>query len=35
MLPTTEYDTGPPLGNSFVETVLQLALRENAPPLVS
>jgi hypothetical protein len=35
IVPSAEYDTGPPLGNSFVETVLQLALRENAPPLVS
>ena len=35
ILPSSEYDTGPPLDNSFVETVLQLSLRENAPPLVS
>jgi hypothetical protein len=35
ILPSTEYNTGPPLANSFVETVLQRSLRENAPPLVS
>ena len=35
ILPSAEYGTGPPLRSSFVETVLQLALRENAPPLVS
>jgi hypothetical protein len=30
---STEYDTGPPVGNCFVETVLKRSLRENAPPL--
>jgi hypothetical protein len=30
-----EYDTGPPVSNSFVATVLKRSLRENAPPLVS
>lgn len=29
-----KYDTGPPVSNSFVATVLKRSLRENAPPLV-
>ncbi len=32
---STEYDTGPPVGNFFVETVLKRSLRENAPPLTT
>lgn len=32
---STEYDTGPPVGNIFVETVLKRSLRENAPPLTT
>jgi len=28
----TEYDTGPPRGNCFLETVLKRSLPENAPP---
>jgi hypothetical protein len=35
ILPSVEYDTGPPWSNSFVETVLQRSLRENAPPGLS
>src|SRR5260370_21618674 len=35
ILPRTEYGTGPPSGSSFVGTVLQRSLRENAPPLLS
>ena len=35
ILPSTEYNTGPPLAKFFVETVLRRSLRENAPPLVS
>lgn len=35
VLPSTEYDTGPPSGNFFVGTVLRRSLPENAPPLVS
>jgi hypothetical protein len=30
---STEYDTGPPAWNAFVETVLKRSLCENAPPL--
>jgi hypothetical protein len=30
--PTMEYDTGPPSGTLFVETVLKRSLCENAPP---
>jgi hypothetical protein len=29
---STEYDTGPPGENCFVETVLKRSLPENAPP---
>lgn len=32
---STESDTGPPVGNCFVETVLRRSLRENAPPLIA
>lgn len=35
ILPSTEYDTGPPSAGSFVEIVLQRSLRENAPPRLS
>jgi hypothetical protein len=35
ILPSAEYDTGPPPAGSFIETVLQRSLRENAPPLLS
>jgi hypothetical protein len=35
ILPSTEYDTGPPSACSFVETVLGRFLRENGPPLRS
>ncbi len=35
ILPSTEYDTGPPSAGSFVEIVLQRSLRENAPPGLS
>jgi hypothetical protein len=35
ILLSMEYDTGPPVSNSFVGTVLKRSLRENAPPLVS
>ena len=35
ILPSAEYNTGPPLAKFFVETVLGRSLRENAPPLVS
>ena len=31
----TEYDTGPPVGNRFVDTILKRSLRENAPPLIA
>ena len=34
ILPSTEYDTGPP-ASFFLRTVLQRSQRENAPPLVS
>jgi len=34
ILPGTQYGTGPPSVNSFVETVLRRSLRENAPPLL-
>jgi hypothetical protein len=30
-----EYDTGPPSGSFFLETVLRRSLCENAPPLLS
>ena len=32
---TTEYDTGPPRENCFLETVLKRSLPENAPPVVA
>jgi len=32
---STEYDTGPPVGNCFVETVLKRSLRKNAPPFIA
>jgi hypothetical protein len=35
ILPSAEYDTGPPSAGPFVETVLRRSLRENAPPLSS
>jgi hypothetical protein len=35
ILPSTEYDTGPPWVSFFVRTVLRRSLPENAPPLVS
>jgi hypothetical protein len=35
ILPSAEYDTGPPSAGSFVETVLRRSLFENAPPLLS
>jgi len=35
ILLSMEYDTGPPSSSSFVATVLQRSLRENAPPFVS
>jgi len=35
ILQNTEYDTGHPATDFFVETVLQRCLRENAPPIVS
>jgi hypothetical protein len=35
VLPSTEYDTGPPSVNFFVSTVLRHSLPKNAPPLVS
>jgi hypothetical protein len=35
ILPSTEYDTGPPSAGCFVETVLRRSLGENAPPLLS
>jgi hypothetical protein len=35
ILPSTEYDTGPPSAGLFVEIVLQRSLRENAPPRLS
>ena len=35
ILPSTEYDTGPPSASFFLETVLRRSLRENAPPLLS
>ena len=35
ILPSTEYDTGPPSVSSFIGTVLRRSLRENAPPLLS
>jgi hypothetical protein len=35
VLPSTEYDTGPPSASFFVGTVLRRSLPENAPPLAS
>jgi hypothetical protein len=35
VLQKTEYDTGPPVPGFFVQTALQLSLRENAPPIVA
>ena len=35
ILPSAEYDTGPPSAGSFIETVLRRSLCENAPPLFS
>ena len=32
---STEYDTGPPAWNAFVETVLKRSLCENAPPRIA
>jgi hypothetical protein len=31
---SSEYDTGPPAENSFLETVLKRSLPENAPPFL-
>ena len=31
----TEYDTGPPRENCFLETVLKRSLPENAPPVAA
>jgi hypothetical protein len=35
ILPSREYDTGPPASNFFMETVLRRSLRGNAPPRLS
>ncbi len=35
ILPSIEYDTGPPLPGFLVETVLRRSLCENAPPRLS
>jgi hypothetical protein len=35
VLPSGEYDTGPPSTRFFVGTVLRRSLPENAPPLMS
>ncbi len=35
ILPSMEYDIGPPSLSCFIETVLRYSLRENAPPRVS
>jgi hypothetical protein len=34
-VPSTEYDTGPPVWNAFVATVLKRSLCENAPPRIA
>jgi hypothetical protein len=34
VLPSGEYDTGPPSTRFFVGTVLRRSLPENAPPLI-
>jgi hypothetical protein len=34
-VPSTEYDTGPPVWNAFVGTVLKRSLCENAPPYIA